>query len=820
MAASPGRRRVRNVLGAVLVAALAVILVGCAGMFRCYRSGLALPAPEREIRDVTELVRIHPDGVARPQTTGEVQALLRAHDGPISIGGGRFSQGGQIGVDGTLFLDLRELDDILDLDVANRTVRVQAGATWRDIQEAIDPHDLSLRIMQSYANFTVGGSLSVNAHGRYVNEGPLVHSVRSLELVTVDGERISADREQNRDVFFGVVGGYGGLGVITEVVLELAPNEPVERTVERMPVGAFPAWFDANIRGSDRAVFFNADVYAPDYDELVAITFSRTDRAPTVAERLQPQGGSTAAERFTYWWVSEAPLGKQARSEVIDRMRLGGKPVVRRNYEASYDARGLDPGSREQSTYVLQEYFVPVDRFEPFRAKMAEIFGRFRANVVNVSIRHAEADPDTLLTWAPVESFAFVVYYKQGTSDAERTEVGVWTRELVEAALAEGGTYYLPYQILATEAQFRRAYPRAEDWFQLKMRLDPEYRLRNALWDRYLPPARALDEAARDAAVREALAAREGYLRPEDQTFLTLPEWYIVYSGDELGAYLADGGRPSGFPFASSVCQFCRLYGAVTRATRDRYPTNRGYHAMIWTIGASYAVEYAVKGAWEATVGRVSERIGGDVPQDRFYADYAVAYGAFMHHTPWYAFPYAERRAGMPGGGGLRGLERRLTYGAELTAKAWWGWAMGGASQATYGAETEKIRAWVRAPETLDLRSVEGVLEVEDLGDGASLVTIQRYEPFTAAVRELVRNGVQIVEIAGGQRLVVQVVAPIPADGERWPGTLWGEVVVAWPILTRPGTQRVALEVPVRRLHDVLPALEAAGAQIEHLYDY
>jgi len=31
--------------------------------------------------------------------------------------------------------------------------------------------------MQSYANFTVGGSLSVNVHGRYVNQGPLILSV-------------------------------------------------------------------------------------------------------------------------------------------------------------------------------------------------------------------------------------------------------------------------------------------------------------------------------------------------------------------------------------------------------------------------------------------------------------------------------------------------------------------------------------------------------------------------------------------------------------------------------------------------------------------
>ena len=60
---------------------------------------------------------------------------------------------------------------------------VQAGARWCDIQRFIDPHGLSVKIMQTYANFTVGGALSVNCHGRYVGLGPLVLSVRAIRVV-------------------------------------------------------------------------------------------------------------------------------------------------------------------------------------------------------------------------------------------------------------------------------------------------------------------------------------------------------------------------------------------------------------------------------------------------------------------------------------------------------------------------------------------------------------------------------------------------------------------------------------------------------------
>lgn len=775
--------------------------------------------PTRQVRDVTQLVRIDVERVVAPLNTAEVQALVAAHQGPISIGGGRFSMGGQIATEQTLFLDLRQMNDVLSIDPEARTARVEAGATWRDLQEAIDGHDLSVKIMQSYANFTVGGSLSVNAHGRYVNLGPVVHSVRSIDLVLADGERITASRTAYPDLFFGAIGGYGALGVITEVELELAVNEPVERTVERMPVGDFRPWFDAHVHGSDQAVFFNADLYPPAYDELVAITFSRTDRQVTVPDRLQPEGGSTATDRLTYWWVSEGPLGKEARAEVIDRIRLASQPVVWRNYEASYDARTLEPASREHSTYVLQEYFVPVDGFDAFVPKMAEIFERYDVNVVNVSVRHATADPDTLLTWAPVDVFAFVVYYKQGTAPHEQTEVGIWTREVADALLEVGGTWYLPYQPHPTPEQFRRGYPGAAALFDLKAALDPSYKLRNKLWDRYLPPQLGPDEAELEQVIAARLAERSDWLRPEDQTFLTLPEWYIVYSADELGAHLADQ-PPSTFPFFASIAQFWELYGHVRGTTAGRYPTNTGYHAMIWVIGASYTAEYVVKGLWEGSVGRLTEWWSGDAwrttPADRHYAEVARDYGAFLHHTPWFAFPFSEQRAAMPpGDGSLRSRERTASVWVELMAKGIWGSILGGASASAYGTEAETVLAWVK-PHGVDPASIDGVQVVEPLGRDHLLISVPRYEPFSSAVPALADAGVEIVQIAGGKTLLVQVSAP--ADWDR--AVLWGDVLVSWPILTEPGKQRVALEVAVGRLHEVLPALRREGVQLEHLYDY
>jgi len=61
----------------------------------------------------------------------------------------------------------------------------------------------------------------------------------------------------------------------------------------------------------------------------------------------------------------------------------------------------------------------------------------------------------------------------------------MWTRELVDAARAEGGSFYLPYQIHATREQFLAAYLRADEYFAVKRRVDPQYKFRNRLWEAY-----------------------------------------------------------------------------------------------------------------------------------------------------------------------------------------------------------------------------------------------------------------------------------------------------------------------------------------------
>ncbi len=441
------------------------------------------------VNDVTRLNPIRVEAVVRPDSLDQVRKIVAEAQGPISIGGGRYSMGGQTATERAVQIDMRSLNRVLELDVQNRRIRVQAGITWRDIQEAIDPHDLSLRIMQTYSNFTVGGSLSVNVHGRYIGEGPLVRSVESIRVVLADGSLVEASPTKNSEIFYGAIGGYGGIGVIVEATLSLTNNHKVERIHHRMEAEEYLNFFQTKVRDDKSVVFQNADLYPPFYKTVNSVEWRRTEKPLTQSERLIPRNQKYSLQPRVIRTLNHLPGGKLLRSGVIDPILNSTDAVVWRNHEASYDVAELEPPSRDRSTFVLQEYFVPVKALNDFIPKMRRVLRKHKVKVFNVSIRHALPDPGTLLAWAPEEVFALVIYYEQGTSEEAQVRVAEWTRELITAVLSVKGRHYLPYQIHATPEQFLSAYPRAPEFFLLKKKLDPTNKFRNKLWDRYYLPA-------------------------------------------------------------------------------------------------------------------------------------------------------------------------------------------------------------------------------------------------------------------------------------------------------------------------------------------
>jgi len=770
---------------------------------------------ETVVNDITELNPVPMAEVVTPRSVDDIVAAIQGSNGPISIGGGRFSMGGQTAIDNGLQLDMREFDGIVAFDAAKREIIVQSGISWRELQEYIDPHDLSVKIMQTYANFSVGGSLSVNVHGRYIGHGPIISSVKAVQLVLADGSVMAASREENPELFFAAIGGYGGIGVIAEVTLELAVNEKVGRQTKNMSVTEYGEHFAANIRDNEQVIFHNADLYPPAFEEVRDVSWYVTDDELTIDDRL-------IATDESYWWLpklvnfsNSSGFGKWSRRSIMEPLYYAFDRVAWRNWEASYDIRELGEGDRSDKTWVLQEYFIPVENFDSFVPKMRDIFNKHEVDVVNVSIRHALPDPDSYLSWARNEVFAFVVYHSQGTTAADRQRVGVWTREMIDAIVSENGAYYLPYQPHATVDQFRAAYPNADQYFAVKRAVDPDNRFQNKLWEKYYPTKRS--------EVREYLDSLDGYAKGEEQTFLTVPEWYLVFNPNEYADFLASGNNPSAFPFWKSIDEYWTLYDRVNALSEGLYPENSEYQMMLWVIGVSTTAEFVAKGFYENTIGRLTRWTASeDTPEDLLIQEAHAAYGELIYYEPWYVFPFADYAGRIwsdtPffGGNFIRKLERKLMFTGEFAFKALYARAIGFGSQATYGP-SEGIVTMHVVGDAHSITAIDSRIEVlRDFGDGDLVIRAPRWGGFTEVVPKLAEAGVRFVEINGNDEIVFTTVAPEDSNAAPAHAQLLFNSMVISPL----GMKRSVYVVRIEHMAESLTSLAPNGIQLEHIFDF
>ena len=141
----------------------------------------------------------------------------------------------------------------------------------------------------------------------------------------------------------------------------------------------------------------------------------------------------------------------------------------------------------------------------------------------------------------------------------------------------------------------------------------------------------------------------QGYRRKLDNTFFTFPEWYIVYSFEDFGRFL-DSASESRFNYLGHVLGFWRSFCTINRAMLQTvFPLRSEDDDLRHRHQPS--TEYAIKGAYENTIGRVFEWIRGEHARRRTTMPRAVLqdYSAFLYTVPWVKYPFREKLNGLYG---------------------------------------------------------------------------------------------------------------------------------------------------------------------------
>lgn len=205
------------------------------------------------INDASCLNKTRVYGIVEIKTADDVRTALefaRANHLKVSVAGQRHSMGGQTFTNDGLVLDMRNLSAI-SLDRDRKVVHVQSGATWAQIQQLIDKEGLSIQAMQSINVFTIGGSLSVNAHGIAHRPGPVASTVRSMHIMLANGEIKNASPTENPELFRLALGGYGLFGVILDAEIQLVDNEVYSLETKTLDYRDFPAYYRTRVADDD-----------------------------------------------------------------------------------------------------------------------------------------------------------------------------------------------------------------------------------------------------------------------------------------------------------------------------------------------------------------------------------------------------------------------------------------------------------------------------------------------------------------------------------------------------------------------------------------
>jgi len=360
---------------------------------------------------------------------------------------------------------------------------VESGITWDKIQEAVSPAGLALKAMQSDNIFTVGGSLAANAHGRDTRFPALVDSVLGFRILLPDGSVKSVSRSENPDLFRNAIGGYGLLGVMLEVDLELVEDCVYEQSSEVIPLSKLIEYFEREVRANSLTELFLArPSISPGclLDDTIVSVWRRTKRAREGVFRLDHER-HVARDKFLFglsrrydwgkklrWWAEKFIAGDPSRKTLVSRNNAMRPPVS--------SVKMLEHDSAEDAD-VIQEFFIPIPQFMTFMEGMRQIVRDEGTNLLGVTLRYVKANIDTTLSYAPREdTFAVILYFNELRSAEGRAKGDELIKRLNSLALRSDGTFYLTYARDLDADTLRRAYPGIDAFFEKKHAVDPENR--------------------------------------------------------------------------------------------------------------------------------------------------------------------------------------------------------------------------------------------------------------------------------------------------------------------------------------------------------
>ena len=393
--------------------------------------------------------------------------------------GARHSMGKQSLGDGVIHVDLSALNGMV---MEDGLLRVETGARWKEVLQFLAPLGLSVEVMQSNADFSIGGTMSVNAHGWQPNRPPVSSTVEKISLINANGEVLLCSRSQNTELFTYALGGYGLMGIILEAWIKPVPNEILRSSHQVVEYQNFtPEWNKMKQRPV-RLALGRLSVASDTFFEQVLLTSYENTNGISYQPAEYKISLKTSLARAILRASLNSERGKSFR-QWIENLIGGEAGGVHSRANLLIEPVRIFTNNQEEKTDILVEIFIPQDKFSEFIPHAKSLMINQSENLLNVTIREIMKDTDSALPYAKKNVFGLVILFTiDRTEEAEKILQNL-VRELVEIALNLNGTFYLPYRNFSTGAQLKKSYPELGNFISIKKKWDSDEIFSSGFYD-------------------------------------------------------------------------------------------------------------------------------------------------------------------------------------------------------------------------------------------------------------------------------------------------------------------------------------------------
>jgi FAD/FMN-containing dehydrogenase len=446
--------------------------------------------------------------VYRPTNVDEIRALFhKARETGTSVGfrGAGNSYGDAAINSEGIVINLRRMNRILEWNPESGMVTLEPGVTIEDLWKYIIEDGWWVPIATGTAKTSIGGCAAMNVHGKNAWQiGPIGEHIFQFELLLPSGDIVTCSRDENSDLFFAAIGGFGMLGCLTSITLKMkriySGNLRVEALLARN-MSEMLALIDEHARRSDYVVGWG-DAFASGKrlgrGQIHVAHYLPPEADPQPYQTLQPQYQVPRDVLFgvlpaSLMWMFMRPFWNNLGTRLVNTgkylaSKVGDGKVYRQSHAQFHFLLDYVPNwKRAYGPGGLIQYqpFVPFAEADTAFCRLLELGQKHGLpNYLTVIKRHR---PDPFLMTHGLDGFSMAMDFR--ITKRNRQRIAQLCREMDAIILSHGGKFYFAKDsTLRPEVVEQSLGSETIERFRtLKQKYDPDGLLETNLWRRIFP---------------------------------------------------------------------------------------------------------------------------------------------------------------------------------------------------------------------------------------------------------------------------------------------------------------------------------------------